>query len=80
MLQPKLNFPHPPLGTRGYVLHIFLDDSHLSYTTLIISHNCLGKYYLVDLAYPNTLGYLALYIGKETRRRIPQFRKYDPPK
>lgn len=52
----------------------------MSYTTLIILHNCLGKYYLVDSAYPNTLGYLAPYIGKETRRHIPQFRKYGPPK
>ena len=59
MLQPNFNFPHPPPCTQGYVLNIFLDDSRLSCITLIISHNCLEKNYLIDLAYPNTLGYLA---------------------
>ena len=58
----------------------FLDDSHLSYTTLIISHNYLEKYYRVDSAYQNTLGYLSPYIAKKTRHHIPQFRKYSPPK
>jgi len=38
---------------------------------LISSHNYLGKYYPINLAYPNTLGYLATYIAKETRPYIP---------
>ena len=38
-----------------------------------------GKYYLVDSAYPNTVGYLAPYVGDETRRHLQQFRKFGPP-
>ena len=47
---------------------------------MLFPKNCLGKYYLVDSAYPNTFGYLAPYIGKKTRRDILQYRKYGPPK
>ena len=35
---------------------------------------------MVDSIYPNTVGYLAPHIGKQTHRHVPQFRKYCPPK
>ena len=47
---------------------------------MLFPKNCLGKYYRIDSAYPNTLGYLAPYIVKETRCHIPQYRKYGLPK
>ena len=37
-------------------------------------HVCLGKYYLVDYAYPNMTGYLAPYSGKN----VPTFQNSKP--
>ena len=33
-----------------------------------------GKYYLVDYAYPNSIGYLAPYIRTNVRKHIPEFK------
>ncbi|KAL6522975.1 hypothetical protein OROHE_016481 [Orobanche hederae] len=38
-----------------------------------------GKYYVVDSAYPNTLGYLSPYLGPGMRYHLPDFRRGTPP-
>jgi len=39
----------------------------------------LGKYYLVDSEYPNTIGYLAPNTKIGVRYHVPDFQKYGPP-
>jgi hypothetical protein len=39
---------------------------------------CVGKYYLVDSGYPNTLGYMAPFSGTRARRHVPEFRHAPP--
>ena len=38
----------------------------------------LGKYYLADSAYPNTIGYLSPYIEGGVRLHTPEFQKATP--
>ncbi|XP_021737775.1 uncharacterized protein LOC110704293 [Chenopodium quinoa] len=40
----------------------------------------LGKYYLVDSGYPNTLGYLSPIKDKHTRYHMPEFHNGPPPR
>ena len=42
-------------------------------TSLFQQHT--GKYYLVDSAYPNSIGFLAPYIAPTVRKHIPEFKK-----
>ncbi|XP_057540667.1 uncharacterized protein LOC130818517 [Amaranthus tricolor] len=44
-----------------------------------ISDENLGKYYLVDSGYPNTLGYLSPIKHDDIRYHMPQFRVGPPP-
>lgn len=44
--------------------------------TIVIN---LGKYYLVDSGYPNTLGYLSPIKHDDIRYHMPQFRVGPPP-
>ena len=39
----------------------------------------LGKYYLVGLGYPNTIGYLAPYMETGVPYHVPDFKKYGTP-
>uniref|UniRef100_A0A803MX90 DDE Tnp4 domain-containing protein n=1 Tax=Chenopodium quinoa TaxID=63459 RepID=A0A803MX90_CHEQI len=43
-------------------------------------HPPLGKYYLVDSGYPNTLGYLSPIKDKQTRYHMPEFHNGPPPR
>ena len=38
----------------------------------------VGKYYLVDSGYPNTLGYIAPFSDVRIRRHLPEFRNVAP--
>jgi len=40
--------------------------------SLSLAHR--GKYYLVDCAYPHSIGYLAPYIGTNVCKHIPEFK------
>ncbi|XP_021714971.1 uncharacterized protein LOC110682928 [Chenopodium quinoa] len=42
-------------------------------------HPPSGKYFLVDSAYPNTLGYLSPHMGKDLRYHFPDFEERGPP-
>ncbi|XP_010684223.3 protein ALP1-like [Beta vulgaris subsp. vulgaris] len=42
-------------------------------------HPPSGKYYVVDSAYPNTLGYLSPYLVPGLRYHLPDFRRGTPP-
>ena len=39
-----------------------------------LSHVWTRKYYVVHSAYPNSIGYLTLYVGKSVRYHVPEFK------
>ena len=75
--RPELGFPHPPRGLWMIISNLFLWSNF--YYLIHISCFCfVGKYYLVDVGYPQMSGYLGPYKGE--RYHLPDFRRGSSPK
>ena len=79
VLNPQFHFPHPFEGYHKLSSYVFVFIIFISSHFFLNNMPSLGKYYLVDSGYPNTIGYLASYTKIGVRCLVLDLKKYGPP-
>uniref|UniRef100_A0A803LMY2 DDE Tnp4 domain-containing protein n=2 Tax=Chenopodium quinoa TaxID=63459 RepID=A0A803LMY2_CHEQI len=72
-------FTHINVGYEGSAHDSTIWKRSLGEARMGFPHPPPGKYYVVDSAYPNTLGYLSPHTGRDLRYHLPDFKRSGPP-
>uniref|UniRef100_A0A803MRU9 Transposase n=1 Tax=Chenopodium quinoa TaxID=63459 RepID=A0A803MRU9_CHEQI len=72
-------FTHINVGYEGSAHDNTVWKQSLGDVRMGFPHPPLGKYYVVDSAYPNTHGYMSLHTGHDLRYHLPDFKRTGPP-